>query len=76
MIYIVDLLSSLVVEGNSSCHGELVPFCHDKLFSNQTLYFVRPLSFKHVSNEKSLFGWTKIKLFFFISDIRQKDFLN
>ena len=46
------------------------------MFFNQTLYLVRSLSFKHVSNQKPLFGWTKIKLFSFISEIRYKDFLN
>ena len=40
------------------------------MFFNQNLYLVRPLSFKHISNQKPLFGWTKIKLFFFLSDIR------
>ena len=40
------------------------------MFFNQTLYLVLPLTFKHVSNQEPLFGWMKINLFFFISEIR------
>ena len=35
------------------------------IFFSQTLYLVRPRSFKNVSNQKPLFAWMKIKLFFF-----------
>ena len=46
------------------------------MFFYQTLYLVCPLSFKHVRNQKPLFDWTKIKLYFFISDIREKVVFN
>ena len=56
----IGWLSSRVVENSSSCYEELV------MFFNQALYLVCPLSFKHVSNQKSRFAvfsiWKSLSL--------------